>query len=664
MKIKGVYSFLIFSCLTGSIFGQGTTFDVEYAQICLIDSIAPDTVVQFWRFTQANNPGEYQVDRTFDLSATYSPTGTVLPCCSCLTEATAMDGAGFGGGGSIGDIAFSNPAPINALLCFSFLVALVLYFPRRKIFAALLVASPLALSAQPGTVYDVEYTCICLVDSIAADTITQFWRFTQANNPGEFEVDLTFDLSATYSPSGEIIGCKDYYLGDNPGGSGTAGTLAIWTGAHSLGNSNVTESAQILSSSFTGAFKPPAGTTAQQPAGSPGYLRFNTTQSGFEGYNGSAYRFLPWADADNFTSTRIPFSDGNQFTSSDLVKWDNANGIFQIGIVKTGDTPYTIDILPPVTSGTQTNISIGTTYNHGGSGFNVTSGVAIGVNSRLTSTSNGNATAIGANAQSAGNSTAVGENAVASGEFSIAIGRNSLASQSGTTAVGHGAQATAVNKPVAVGQTAVVSGQWAIALGSEITLSGNRSIVIGANTTVTNTDGLGIGKDVKLTANEQAVFSSFNASSNGYTDVYFGSGVQRNAISDGAGVAWTLNGSGARGSNGAGGPITIAGGKGTGTGAPGDVVFSTSDAGASGSTLQTLTQRVWIKGETGQVGIGVSSPNAAALLQMDSTTQGFLPPRMTTAQRDAITAVQGLVIFNTTTTKLECYDGATWQAAW
>jgi hypothetical protein len=315
MKIKGVYSFLIFSCLTGSIFGQGTTFDVEYAQICLIDSIAPDTVVQFWRFTQANNPGEFQVDRTFDLSATYSPTGTVLPCCSCLTEATAMDGAGFGGGGSIGDIAFSNPAPINALLCFSFLVALVLYFPRRKIFAALLVASPLALSAQPGTVYDVEYTCICLVDSIAADTITQFWRFTQANNPGEFEVDLTFDLSATYTPSGEIIGCKDYYLGDNPGGSGTAGTLAIWTGAHSLGNSNVTESAQILSSSFTGAFKPPAGTTAQQPAGSPGYLRFNTTQSGFEGYNGSAYRFLPWASADNFTSTHVPYSDGNQLTT-------------------------------------------------------------------------------------------------------------------------------------------------------------------------------------------------------------------------------------------------------------------------------------------------------------------------------------------------------------
>jgi hypothetical protein len=39
-------------------------------------------------------------------------------------------------------------------------------------------------------------------------------------------------------------------------------------------------------------------------------------------------------------------------------------------------------------------------------------------------------------------------------------------------------------------------------------------------------------------------------------------------------------------------------------------------------------------------------------------------PRLTTAQRNALTAAAGMVIFNTTTTKLETYDGATWQAAW
>lgn len=181
------------------------------------------------------------------------------------------------------------------------------------------------ISAQSETSYDVEHECICLIDSIAADTIIQFWRFTQSNNPGEYNVDVTFDFTGAYTPTGEVLSCKDYYLGDNPGGSGTAGTLTIWTGVSSLGNSNVTESSQILSSAFTGAFKPPAGTTAQQPAGSPGYLRFNTTQSGFEGYNGSAYRFLPWADAPFWTTGYVPFSNGAAITTNSAGRyvWDN-----------------------------------------------------------------------------------------------------------------------------------------------------------------------------------------------------------------------------------------------------------------------------------------------------------------------------------------------------
>ena len=57
-----------------------------------------------------------------------------------------------------------------------------------------------------------------------------------------------------------------------------------------------------------------------------------------------------------------------------------------------------------------------------------------------------------------------------------------------------------------------------------------------------------------------------------------------------------------------------------------------------------------------QVGIGTSSPNAA--LDVTSTTQGFLPPRMTTTQRDAISSpAVGLVIFNTTTNCLNFYAG-------
>ena len=58
------------------------------------------------------------------------------------------------------------------------------------------------------------------------------------------------------------------------------------------------------------------------------------------------------------------------------------------------------------------------------------------------------------------------------------------------------------------------------------------------------------------------------------------------------------------------------------------------------------------------LGIGTTSPNASAITEMNSTTQGFLPPRMTSAQRDAIASpAVGLAIFNTTSNCLNFYIG-------
>ena len=49
-----------------------------------------------------------------------------------------------------------------------------------------------------------------------------------------------------------------------------------------------------------------------------------------------------------------------------------------------------------------------------------------------------------------------------------------------------------------------------------------------------------------------------------------------------------------------------------------------------------------------QVGIGTSSPDAAAALDVVSTSKGLVPPRMTAVQRDAITnPPQGLMIYCT-----------------
>ncbi|NDB36338.1 MAG: hypothetical protein EB023_13595, partial [Flavobacteriia bacterium] len=64
------------------------------------------------------------------------------------------------------------------------------------------------------------------------------------------------------------------------------------------------------------------------------------------------------------------------------------------------------------------------------------------------------------------------------------------------------------------------------------------------------------------------------------------------------------------------------------------------------------------------LGIGTTSPHASALTDMTSTTQGFLPPRMSTVQRNAIASpALGLVIFNTTTNCLNFFAGNGWNEA-
>ena len=63
----------------------------------------------------------------------------------------------------------------------------------------------------------------------------------------------------------------------------------------------------------------------------------------------------------------------------------------------------------------------------------------------------------------------------------------------------------------------------------------------------------------------------------------------------------------------------------------------------------------------GNVGIGILSPATSAKLDISSTTQGLLPPRMTGTQRDAIASpATGLVIFNTSTNGLEFKSSSGW----
>ncbi len=62
-----------------------------------------------------------------------------------------------------------------------------------------------------------------------------------------------------------------------------------------------------------------------------------------------------------------------------------------------------------------------------------------------------------------------------------------------------------------------------------------------------------------------------------------------------------------------------------------------------------------------QVGIGTTTPNAASILDVESTSKGFLYPRMSNTQMLAITSpANGLVIFNTDAGALYFYNGSNW----
>jgi hypothetical protein len=59
---------------------------------------------------------------------------------------------------------------------------------------------------------------------------------------------------------------------------------------------------------------------------------------------------------------------------------------------------------------------------------------------------------------------------------------------------------------------------------------------------------------------------------------------------------------------------------------------------------------------------GMNNIDSSAKLQIDSTSQGFLPPRMTTTEKNAIASpATGLMVFDITLGRICVYDGAGWD---
>lgn len=237
--------------------------------------------------------------------------------------------------------------------------------------------------------------------------------------------------------------------------------------------------------------------------------------------------------------------------------------------------------------------------------------------------------------------TTNGESAGSFGDVVIGFNSKSLGVNGGQAI---GFQSTAKEKGVAIG-TAGAYAIGGVAIGKYSTAESGEFVV----------GGVGPEVDPFIVKN-----------------VYFGSGKNRAryiqsgdslTYRPGGGDTCTINGSGGNGTNQNGGGIIIAGGKGTGAGTPGYIGFSTSTTTGSGTALQTLTERARIS-ERGNLLVGTSTDDTSSLVNIVSTAKGFLQPRMTNTQRDAITTpATGLQLFSTTDSANYVYrgTGGGWQ---
>lgn len=80
------------------------------------------------------------------------------------------------------------------------------------------------------------------------------------------------------------------------------------------------------------------------------------------------------------------------------------------------------------------------------------------------------------------------------------------------------------------------------------------------------------------------------------------------------------------------------------------------------SFILSLVLGITLTAYTQNIGINNPSPDASAILDLTSTTQGFLIPRMTSIQRNLIPApATGLIVYDITLARFMFYNGLSWN---
>ncbi len=287
---------------------------------------------------------------------------------------------------------------------------------------------------------------------------------------------------------------------------------------------------------------------------------------------------------------------------------------------------------------------------------------AVGYSALSAISTSGDCTAVGTNSlllATGASNTAVGSaagDAISTGASNTAVGHNAIGAASTSsfnTAVGHGAMASgtgASNTVIGYNTGSGGTGGANVVVGAAAGIvSSSNSVAIGAASVVSSASCVAIGNETTIDSGFANTFASGSTTSP-MTNVFFGNGPANVSPS-----SYTINGVwGTSGTSDlAGGAITIAGGRSTGSGAGGSVILATSPAAASSGTLNALVTRLTVDH------LGNIVPGTAALAT--GATSGFIYMQTCAgAPSGAPTAFTGrcAMIYDTTNNKLWVYNGS------
>lgn len=342
----------------------------------------------------------------------------------------------------------------------------------------------------------------------------------------------------------------------------------------------------------------------------------------------------------------------------------------------TLQTSGTGDVLIPGTGGDSVKIGLDAVASS-------TRAVAIGQGSNAS----GFAVSLGGFSQANQQDTALGYLAVATGTNSLAVGYDADATTSQATAVGPAAQAT--------------TNAGTIAVGAQANASGSSAVVVGRVSTASHAGAIVLGSYAASTVAQQCVIGGSGTLNSQITSMLVGQG--DNTAAPPSTLTFRTTNTATSQTDQVATSIVMQSGRGTGAAVGTTISLQTPDSTTTGTTLQTLVERALFgstiaiganaSAETLNIGTGaaaktitIGSTNTTSSLAIqagtgalsitqaggDAITVGQVGgagtgstlgvPSFTTAERDAnLTAVTGMVIYNSTTATFEGYDGSTWS---